>query len=349
MKKLLALLILATVPISPLSWAAPDGEELYRRHCESCHGGKGGGGVGVPLDLPGVQALYDDEFLAKTIRLGRSGRVMPAFPHLSDAQIQALIKHIRRFTPGVKPVSIDPSPVVGDVQHGETLYAKHCASCHGSRGEGGKGTGVTFSRPRDFPIIPTGLNNPGFLQASSDQRIRHILRDGIAGTPMQSFLKQGLSEQDIDDLTAYVRSFEKLSATPQKTDTGKAQNLLVMESSYNMEETLKNIKAAIVGMNFRVIRIQPLEQGLVEAGKENSTMLIVYFCNFDLLNKALSIDPRIGLFLPCRFTLLEKDGKVQVIAVNPSRLSRLFNNAELIKVCEELLAVYTDIMENATL
>jgi cytochrome c oxidase cbb3-type subunit III len=76
----------------------------------------------------------------------------------------------------------------------------------------------------------------------------------------------------------------------------------------------------------------------------------VYFCNISLLNQALAIDPRVGMFLPCRVTILEKpDGKVQVMSVNPKVLSRLFNNSELNEMCEQMKQDYTAIMEEATL
>ncbi len=70
--------------------SAPDGGELYGRHCSACHGDKGEGGVGVPLSLPSFLNSVLNEYLKKTIRLGRSGRVMPAFEYLSDAQVNAI-------------------------------------------------------------------------------------------------------------------------------------------------------------------------------------------------------------------------------------------------------------------
>ena len=60
--------------------AAPDGGRLYATHCAVCHGDKGTGGVGIPLALPSFLESVDDAFLRKTIRHGRTGRVMPAFP-----------------------------------------------------------------------------------------------------------------------------------------------------------------------------------------------------------------------------------------------------------------------------
>ena len=144
------------------------GEELYRQHCAACHGYDGNGGVGVPLTLPDFQYSVTNSYLKTTIRHGRPGRVMPAFPSLSNSEIKVLIKYIRQWAPG-KPYRYPVTPVQGNVKHGEQLYQQHCAACHGSRGEGGKGTGLTFSRPRDLPIIAPALNNPGFLKAASDQ------------------------------------------------------------------------------------------------------------------------------------------------------------------------------------
>ena len=55
------------------------------------------------------------------------------------------------------------------------------------------------------------------------------------------------------------------------------------------------------------------------------------------------------MFLPCRITVTEKDGKVMVSAINPLYLSRLFNNNELNEYCKKMYAVYSAILEDATL
>jgi cytochrome c oxidase cbb3-type subunit 3 len=88
---------------------------------------------------------------------------------------------------------------------------------------------------------------------------------------------------------------------------------------------------------------------LTDPANENPKQVIVYFCNISLLNQALAIDPRVGMFLPCRISIVEKNGKVQVMSVNPKVLSRLFNNAELNQMCDQLEQNYTAIMEEATL
>lgn len=327
--------------------AAPDGARLYAQHCAVCHGETGTGGVGVPLALPAFLAGVDDAYLRETIRLGRPGRVMPAFTRLSADEIDAIVGHIRGWQKGAAPTFAD-GRIKGNPNKGSALFAQHCAACHGAQGQGGHGTGVTFSRPRDLPIIAPALNNRGFLAAASDAMIKATLMHGREGTPMVSFLKQGLSEQDINDLVSFVRSFEAdemQTAPPAEPEPA----MLVMESPYSLEETVEAVKRAAVGKNFRLIRDQYLEDGLYPEGELNTRQVMVYFCNFQFLYDALALDPRVGLFLPCRVTVVERDGKVQVMSINPKRLSHLFNNAELDRACDEMYQLYAEILEEATL
>jgi cytochrome c oxidase cbb3-type subunit 3 len=344
----LALIIVLAVP-GLAAQASPKGKQLYAEHCASCHGYDGKGGVGVPLALPSFLASVTDNYLMHTIRHGRPSRVMPAFHALSDAQLQAIIDHVRSFAPTVKKPQPSMAVIRGDAKHGKQLFRQYCAACHGANGEGGHGTGVTFSRPRDLPIIAPALNNTGFLIAASDAFIKQTLMQGREGTPMQSFLKQGLKEQDIDDIVSYIRSFEQIPAPGRAKPLPTGEPVLVVDSPYDFAQTLKNIKAAAIAANYRIIREQAFDSGLVEEKYENPKRTIVYFCNFQLLNDVLAVDPRVGLFLPCRVTIVERDGKVQVMAINPRRLSALYNNAELDKACDEMHAVYEAILEEATL
>lgn len=341
----LALPLVAALLASPS--LAADGAKLYARNCAACHGDQGGGGIGVPLASV-VHRLVPDDYLRKTIRHGRPGRVMPAFAALSDAEVEAIIRHVQGWGSGTPP-AYSAAPVKGDAARGRQLFATHCASCHGAGGEGGKGTGVTLSRARDLPIMAPALHNPGFLASARDAMVKAILQRGIPGTPMVSFSKAGLSDADIDDIVAFVRNFEKepLAETAIVGDADKPA--IIVDSPYDLPTTVANIKQALGSSNFVFIREQTLDDGLVPAGKENPRRHIVYFCNFGLLSEALRTDPRVGLFLPCRITVVEQGGKVRMMAANPKRLARLFNNSELNRMCDELTRLYRTVMEDATL
>lgn len=166
---------------------------------------------------------------------------------------------------------------------------------------------------------------------------------------MRSFLKQGLQERDINDIVAYVRAFEQLPPPSGARVLESESPVLMRESPYSVERTVEKVQAAIGAVNMRLIRVQTLDQGFVAVDKENHDQTIVYSCDFAFLNEALKIDPRVGLFLPCRVTVVRHAGKVLVMTINPKRLSRIFNNAELNGLCEQMHQIYTDILEETVL
>lgn len=342
---LLSLCLLATAT-SSLAEATVDGAKLFDRHCAACHGSEGQGGVGVPLANGDFLASVDDLYLRETIRRGRPGRVMPAFEQLAEEEVSAIVAHIRGWGPPA-PLHDRALRIVGDAARGKALFGRHCAECHGVHGEGGHGTGLTFSRPRNLPIMPPALNNTGFLAAASDALIKDTLTRGRHGTPMVSFLELGLPEPEIDDIVAYVRSFEQ---DPIVWSTGSTEKPTIeVTSPYSLEATLENLKRAIKGKNFRVIREQTLENGLFAPTQERGDSRVVYFCNFQLINDALLIDPRVGLYMPCRVTVVERDGVVRLMAVNPRYMSRFFNNRDMDEACTRLYDNYVEILEEAVL
>jgi cytochrome c oxidase cbb3-type subunit 3 len=346
-RRLIAFILLAGLLPFP-AMAAPNGALLYGRNCASCHGARGDGGIGVPLALPSFQASISNDYLRKTIEQGRPGRIMPAFSSLSRSEIDAIVQHIRTWNRGAV-AQYDGQPVKGNALRGKQLFGQYCAACHGANGEGAKGTGVTFSRPRDLPIMAPALHNAGFLASAPDAMIKATLMKGREGTPMQSFLKQGLTEKDIDDVVSHVRGFETQAQAATVAPTPSSSPVIVRDSPYDLNTTVERVKQAVSNNNFFYGRVQTLEYGLTPPANENPKQVIVYFCNISLLNQALAIDPRVGMFLPCRVSIVEKQGKVQVMSVNPKVLSRLFNNNELDQLCDQLGQSYTAILEEATL
>ena len=106
-----------------------DGATLYAQNCAACHGVNGQGGIGVPLSLPSFQATVDDQYLKRSIRLGRPGRVMPAFSQLEEGEVDAIVTHLRSWYKGKIP-QYSNQPIKGDAKHGAALFQKNCAACH---------------------------------------------------------------------------------------------------------------------------------------------------------------------------------------------------------------------------
>ena len=343
LSSLLALCGLATGAV-----AAPDGRELYIEHCSACHQIEGQGGIGLPLPAEKLADVSDD-YLRKTLRLGRPGRVMPAFQRLSDAQVDAIVGFLRKRTETTERVFSD-QPVDGDAGRGQVLYTEHCVKCHGADGSGeGEGTGVTTSRDRSFLVMPSSISNEGFLASAPDGMIQRVIAVGRKWSGMPAFGGAKMTDAEINDVVAYVRSFEQQVEEPEPLEADERPTH-VYDSPYDFETTVSNVKAALTGANFRIFPDRLLEQGLTDEFSVNTRQIGIRFCNFSVLFGMLKIEPRLGIVLPCRITIMEReDGSVILTVPNLRVVSRWFNNDELVELWDRMEETFVEIVEEATL
>jgi len=310
--------------------------------------------MGIPLANDDFLKSADSHYLKQTIRLGRPDRIMPSFYWMSESDIDAIIQYIDSWRTSPAP-NWSQNTIVGGKLAGEALYKEKCTSCHGSHAQGGKGSGLHFSRPSGIAITPPALNNQGLLNSAPDEMLHYIITHGRKNTPMPSAKQLGLNEKNINDLVSYIRSFQQNQVSHKAVYHDEPASL-IMDSPYSFNETINNVKRAITGSNFVHIRNQALTHGFKvdtskasTAGNDAPKQTIIYFCSFSFLYDALKIDPRVGMFLPCRITVTEQDGKVQMMSINPKHLSQLFNNNELDESCDKMHDVYTSILEDASL
>jgi mono/diheme cytochrome c family protein len=106
----------------------------------------------------------------------------------------------------------------GHAAHGQALFATHCALCHGGAGAGdGLATPALNPKPRDFRdgrfYIDANANN----RTGEDVDLARVILYGPAafgGSPEMVAWKETLSETDVRDLIAYIRTL----ATAKKTE-----------------------------------------------------------------------------------------------------------------------------------
>ena len=314
------------------------GEALYQEHCATCHGPQGKGGIGLPLNLEDFLRIADREYLVATMKHGRPGRVMPSFRHLLSGQERRRIAaFIESWQEG--PEAELPDVGEGDPERGGQLFQKRCAGCHGFKGQGG-------TQPQKAPghlagerqVVPPALNNSGFLAAASNAFIKATMRRGREGTRMAP-QAEALSDQQLDDLVAYIRSWEK-GVDPL------AKPVIEVRSDLPPKELIPLLKMAINSHNFVFIRQQTLYEDLPGDRPENPVH-ILHFCSFGLLDRALKQDERVGTFLPCQITVYREGGQTVMSAINPKALSPLFHEPELELYCSLVSERYLRIMQEA--
>lgn len=115
------------------------GKALFESNCSFCHGSEATGGNGGPDLVRSVLVNHDEHgnLIVPTIRNGRPGKGMPAFPNFSDAQINDLVAFLHQRN---RDARIRFSYRIGNVETGnaaagKAFFAAHCASCHSPQGD----------------------------------------------------------------------------------------------------------------------------------------------------------------------------------------------------------------------
>jgi mono/diheme cytochrome c family protein/rhodanese-related sulfurtransferase len=171
----------------------------YLKYCALCHGEDRAGNANDNAPSLKSQTLMRTgfpEFLLFTAAYGRRGTPMGGYFEeiggpLSNAELYRLVRWLKEQV-DVESIDLPPDPVRGDVRRGAEVYASGCSKCHGENAEGD---------------IGPAIGNPAFLALASDAFLRYTIEHGRDGTDMLPF-SGVLPEQDIDAVTAYLRSRE---------------------------------------------------------------------------------------------------------------------------------------------
>ncbi len=104
----------------------------------------------------------------------------------------------------------------GDVEKGEVIYAERCLQCHGEEGDGlGPAAERLNPPPRDFTLGLYKIKSSAFdADLPNDEDLFRMVRDGMPGTAMPGW-SDLLSEQEMWDVIAYIKSFAELEGEPE--------------------------------------------------------------------------------------------------------------------------------------
>jgi cytochrome c oxidase cbb3-type subunit 2 len=91
----------------------------------------------------------------------------------------------------------------------EKLYLRHCAACHGEKGDGqGPGAYLLFPKPRDFTRGVYKFRSTPTGAPPTDTDLLRTLKRGVAGTSMPPWDR--LSEKELTGVIEHVKSFSDI-------------------------------------------------------------------------------------------------------------------------------------------
>lgn len=94
----------------------------------------------------------------------------------------------------------DESAFRGDQERGAALYKRYCRGCHGADGRGGAHT---------FMPHVANLTRKGYIDLLPDSYLFEVIAEGGKAVGKSAYMpawKSKLSEQDIADIIAFIRS-----------------------------------------------------------------------------------------------------------------------------------------------
>ncbi len=98
---------------------------------------------------------------------------------------------------------------------------------------------------------------------------------------------------------------------------------------------------------FRVLYVHDVAATLKEKGFEIDPFKIIEICNAKSAYAVLKADMKIGLCLPCKINVYQKDGKTFISGMRPIVLPQFFPNADLGNLPDEIDAIIRGIIDRS--
>jgi uncharacterized protein (DUF302 family) len=101
-------------------------------------------------------------------------------------------------------------------------------------------------------------------------------------------------------------------------------------------EVVDRVRAALAEQGFGILTEIDVQATLREKlGEEMEDYLILGACNPPLAHRALAVDRRIGLLLPCNVVVRTAEGRTVVEAMDPQIMVQVTEQTELAAVADE--------------
>lgn len=194
----LTTLLFASIALS----ASAIADEIYQRHCASCHGSEGAGNT--LLGAPNL-TLFSGVYLKRQLQGFKEGWRDTSDPHtrsmsaaITGLDVEVLAEVVLEIDqlPDLKQIS-PAEPPVGNTDRGKDLYTAYCGACHGTQASGNDALGAPSLLGLDVRYLVRQ-----YRHFSEGRRGFHP--DDRYGKQMNRLSRSLKDPSLIDDVSAYV-------------------------------------------------------------------------------------------------------------------------------------------------
>lgn len=120
-----------------------------------------------------------------------------------------------------------------------------------------------------------------------------------------------------------------------------------VQTKKSFAEAVKSVAEATKKSGFRVLHIHDVTATLGEKGFTIEPFKIIEICNAKSAYSVLQADIKIGLFLPCKINVYQKDGKTYISGLRPTVLAQFFPQANLGSLPAEIDTLIKEIIDKS--
>jgi len=120
----------------------------------------------------------------------------------------------------------------------------------------------------------------------------------------------------------------------------------IIETRRSFDEAVVSVLKAVEQKGWSIFQIYDIKERLAAKGFEQKPLKIIEICSGKHANRFLNKNRLISLCIPCKINVLEEDGKVKIMGMNPIIISQFFPEVSK-EEAEEVEKDIKEIIDNA--